>query len=232
MYSLFTYLGLNLKELNELIYHYSSKLSEIDLDTLSNFSLESLNSFRFIGDFSNIFKDSKVLDIQYIDHQEAIKAMRKRIRWPYIRTVLMKLVFVAFYFLTPYLLEVLTSSYQADEEIEEQRGQNEVEVWVYAVALLVVMLGELLLKNKYNWELMKMRFEYGTILRYLMFCKFTRLKESQETTDEKKKEEEASFLNVFNEVDTTMMYFENMNDTWYWIICLVFTIIILFLKVN
>jgi hypothetical protein len=158
--------------------------------------------------------------------------MRKKILWPYIRTVLMKLIFVAFYFMTPYLLELLTATYEEDEVVEEQRGKNEVTVWVYAAALLVVMLGELLLKNKYNWELMKMRFEYGTILRYLMFCKFTRLKESQESTNEKKKEEEASFLNVFNEVDTTMMFFENMNDTWYWIICLAITVVILFLKVS
>jgi hypothetical protein len=148
-----------------------------------------------------------------------------------IKLGLYKLVTVVGAFATTILMEFLTSDDKLAQGENVQLGDvtlegTKVMDWVYSTCLIVVMVLIIIASNQFRWELSKMNYEVGTVLRYLIYSKMLR------AADVEGGEEQANIVNLINgDVFNMNEFWESLHETWACLATLFVTVIIVFLRV-
>jgi len=205
------------------------------MSLLPNFFLESLNSFRIIGDFQRMINELKAFDNSSISPDELQKAFYRIIIIRNIKIAIMRLISVLCSFLTPLLIDSLMNSFQNNQNpadiMSNDTELGEAYYWSLACILVLNMAISLLVDTFSGWQINKLKYEVSVLLKYLIYTKLMRTQELKSNCQNELNSDSNLHNLITGDTETVTGFFVSFHSTWGSGLSLIITIIILFIKV-
>ena len=179
------------------------------------------------------------------DHEVSTKILNmlwsSKLLMKNLRIFLIKICGILTSFTAPIMLDALTDLFKQEDPHMQTFNflsltlviTNKNLRWLFCGILVVNNLLSIYFETQYNFHLNKLKYEFKTILQYLIFSKLIKLPNLSSTNNKNSDDEEANVNNLATvDCETIVGLFMNFHQTWSSFLSLCIIIIILFFKVN
>jgi len=239
--------GITFSELSSLIYGYSSNPGILDLKALRPYWMKSINPERAVLHVheslpgNSFHANRKLMTYNQESIDKLFNNLWKRVvrRGNCILFVIKVLILVSS-FVTPCVLDLLTNNLKItdyDQKVSipllgDGFTQQQAS-FIYSTVLVINMIAGLFIHTQYSFQNNKLRYEGRTILQYIMYRKQMDSRPKDNTNAEGEKQDEPDINNLMlSDSDTVMLTFDNFHASWFAIVSLAITLLLLFFKLR